>query len=292
MTGLLLTLLAQGTLVGAAALLAAFALHRYPPRLRVAILGCGVCSFFVPLKLTAEAHAGAFAAPPALVALFVLVAVAGALAGLVRLGIEAFALRRLLARTTPAGASVRRRAHELAGEAVDVRLTADCHVPFVAAGKRIVLPERVDEGRIDAILLHEIAHIRGGDVAVNRLLAFVSALLWFHPVARLLVRSLRQALEERCDDFALRRAETYAYAETLVELAASLPSPAAALSMASRETRSLAARLRRIAERDRQVTSVRRCVVALVLVAAPLLAGAAQLTPRFVSTHARHFHHH
>jgi beta-lactamase regulating signal transducer with metallopeptidase domain len=293
MTGLLLTLLAQGTLAGAAALAAAFLLRRYPPRLRMAILGFGVCSFAVPLKVATRNHMGALAAPSPLLALLLAVAAAGALVALERLAIEALALHRLLARTAPAGAELQHRATVLAGEPVTVRLTAECHVPFVASGKRIVLPHGLDDERLDAILLHELAHLRGGDVAVNRLLAVFSALLWFHPVARLLVRALRQALEERCDDFALRQADAYAYAETLVELAASLPSPSAALAMASRETRSLATRLRRIAEQERQVTTVRRCVLALVLVAAPLVAGAVQLAPRFaITTHARHIHHH
>ncbi|MGZ8710231.1 MAG: M56 family metallopeptidase [Thermoanaerobaculia bacterium] len=289
MTGLVLTLLVQGTVVGAAALVASRMLRRYPPGLRIAILALGIGSFLVPLKVATRAHAGAVASPSWILMVLGLVAAAGAAAGLVRLAIEALALRRLVARTMPAGADLQRRARELAGRDVRVRLTADCDVPFVASADLIVLPASMrdfDDERIDGILLHEIAHIRGGDVAMNRLLALFAALLWFDPVARLLVRALRDALEERCDDFALRHAEAHGYAETLVELAASLRSGSlsAAMSMASGETRALSARLRRIAEHERQVTSIGRCVLALVLVAAPLLIAAAQITPSFVVT--------
>jgi beta-lactamase regulating signal transducer with metallopeptidase domain len=300
MSGLLLTLLAQGTIVGGAALLANVALRRYPPHLRMAVLTVGVFSFLVPFGRLGSVDV-IFVGGPAgssflsILNILWLITGCGAAWAAARLALEAWALRRLLARSEP-DVTLHRRAKDLARDSSrrvpDVRVSDDCRVPFVVSFRTpvIVIPrslQQLQPERLDAVLLHEIAHVRGGDVVTSALLAVFSALLWFHPVAGLLVRAMRQALEERCDDFVLRRSPggAFAYAETLVGIVASLRAhaPAAALSMASGETRSLASRLRRIAGHDRLVTATWRSRVMFVAIAAPLLAGATVLAPRFVS---------
>ena len=303
MSALLLTLLAQGTIVGGAALLANLALRRYPPQLRMAVLAVGVLSFVLPFgRLGSGAEVIIVVGGPArssflsAVDTLWLIAGGGAALATARLVLEAWALRRLLARSQP-DPSLRRRARALALDVSprvsDVRVSSDCSVPFVVSFRApvIVIPrsmQHLQPERLDAVLLHEIAHVRGGDVVTSALLAVISAVLWFHPLARLLVRAIRQALEERCDDFVLRRSPegAYAYAETLVDIVASLRerAPRAALSMASGETRSLASRLRRIAGHDRLVTATWRSLVMSLVIAAPLLAGATLLAPRFVSS--------
>ncbi len=55
---------------------------------------------------------------------------------------------------------------------------------------------------LEAILAHELAHIRRGDFVVNLLQTFAEALLFFHPAAWWLSRQIRETREHCCDDAA------------------------------------------------------------------------------------------
>jgi hypothetical protein len=76
----------------------------------------------------------------------------------------------------------------------------------------------------DALLAHELAHLRRGDHWVRRLELLVLGLYWWHPVAWLARRELRDAEEQCCDAWvvwALPGAAA-AYAAALVETVAFL----------------------------------------------------------------------
>lgn len=74
---------------------------------------------------------------------------------------------------------------------------------------RILLPVgllrrlSVDETRF--LFLHELAHVKRGDIALNWLLAAVQILHWFNPFVWLALRRLLSVREEVCDDLVLRR---------------------------------------------------------------------------------------
>ena len=57
--------------------------------------------------------------------------------------------------------------------------------------------------RIEAIILHELAHIKRGDWLMQRIADAICALLWFHPLVWLAVKNLRNCAERACDDIAL-----------------------------------------------------------------------------------------
>jgi beta-lactamase regulating signal transducer with metallopeptidase domain len=289
-SALLLTLLLQGLVIGSAALVASLALRRHPPRSRIAVATAGLLAFLVPLPFRATTSVtlpseSAGGLPFLTVALFI--CGVGALVGFARLAIEALAVRRILERSRTGDAELQARMRDialLAGiVAPRIFLTVDCSVPFVAgsgAKAVLLLPQTMErpDDRLDAILLHEAAHLRAGDVTKNRLLALFTALFWFHPVARLLVREIREAIEQRCDDFALAHTPPDRYAETLVEIAAGVRlQPLSSVAMASSEIRALSGRLRRIARHDRP--TIRGTVLALLLIVTPLLATAALLVP-------------
>jgi HEAT repeat protein len=70
-----------------------------------------------------------------------------------------------------------------------------------------LLPRRVEarlDGReIEAIVAHELAHIRRGDLWVNWAQLLLRAVWWFHPVVWLVNRALRRVREDCCDDMLL-----------------------------------------------------------------------------------------
>jgi beta-lactamase regulating signal transducer with metallopeptidase domain len=96
-----------------------------------------------------------------------------------------------------------------------------------------------DEEQRIAVLTHELAHVKRFD-ALSQMLGQVSlALLWFHPLAWMAVRRMRQEREHACDDFVLAAgARASRYADDLLGLARRLTRPtapaAAALAMARR----------------------------------------------------------
>jgi len=61
----------------------------------------------------------------------------------------------------------------------------------------------LDPASLEAILAHELAHIRRHDYLVNLLQAVVEALLFYHPAAWWLSRQIRAERENCCDDAAV-----------------------------------------------------------------------------------------
>jgi HEAT repeat protein/beta-lactamase regulating signal transducer with metallopeptidase domain len=148
----------------------------------------------------------------------------------------------------------------------------------------VVLPEESDawtEERREAVLLHELAHVRRGDLA-NHLVAWLAcALYWFHPLAWIAARRLRHESERACDDLVLgagTRASEYAtHLLDIVRSAGRSNAPAAAVPMAQRS--SFEGRLLAILEPGvarHAMTARRKAALAtgLTLVVLPLAAMA------------------
>jgi len=88
----------------------------------------------------------------------------------------------------------------------------------------IILPlaamAHMTAAQVEALLAHELAHIRRRDYAINLLQTIAEALLFFHPAVWWISRRIRQEREHCCDDAAIAVAgEATAYAEALLALA-------------------------------------------------------------------------
>lgn len=72
---------------------------------------------------------------------------------------------------------------------------------------RILLPIAANEwplARVNAVLSHELAHVRRRDVAAQMIAHTIAALWWFQPLVWMLRRKLREESELACDAEALR----------------------------------------------------------------------------------------
>ena len=71
----------------------------------------------------------------------------------------------------------------------------------------------------EAIILHELNHIRRNDYLVNLLISCVDVILFFNPFARLLTGIIRKERENCCDDMVLQFCyEPHSYASALLKL--------------------------------------------------------------------------
>jgi beta-lactamase regulating signal transducer with metallopeptidase domain len=73
--------------------------------------------------------------------------------------------------------------------------------------------------QLEAILLHEMAHVQRNDYFVNVLLGVVNIILFFNPFAKLFIKVLETERENSCDDFVLQfRYSPEKYAKALLTL--------------------------------------------------------------------------
>jgi beta-lactamase regulating signal transducer with metallopeptidase domain len=74
--------------------------------------------------------------------------------------------------------------------------------------------------QIEAILIHELAHIRRKDYLLNLLITGIDLLFFFNPFTRLLIAQLKKEREHCCDDAVLAfRYDPHGYVSALLSLA-------------------------------------------------------------------------
>ena len=97
--------------------------------------------------------------------------------------------------------------------------------------------------QIEALIAHELAHVRRHDYLVNVLQAIVETLLFYHPAVWWMSGQVRAEREHCCDDMAIGVCDRLAYVTALADLAAMNAAPHVALAATGG---SLVARVRRI----------------------------------------------
>lgn len=152
------------------------------------------------------------------------------------LGLKAFSQtvvsRRLLARSRPVRPGAETNLLEACSNALKIRkhvrlvesdqVVSPCVAGFLRPG--LILPAglvgELTHEELRLIFLHELAHVRHWDLAVNWLLAGVETLHWFNPLVWLSTREFRAAREEACDETALAANPNSAntYGKTLLKL--------------------------------------------------------------------------
>lgn len=92
--------------------------------------------------------------------------------------------------------------------------------------KRLLLPanaQTLSENELRYVFLHELYHLRHGDLWVNALLLLLQAMHWFDPVLWICFAQVRRDMELACDAAVIRHlseAERLAYGRALLDAAA------------------------------------------------------------------------
>ena len=164
----------------------------------------------------------------------------------------------------------------------------DVRVPTAIGFARplVVIPswtmEELSTVELNAILLHELAHLRRRDDWTNLIQKIVGALLFFHPAVWWIEKKLALEREMACDDMVLAQTTSpRAYAECLVSLAEkSFLRRGIALAQAAVD------RLRNVSLRVTQILDVNRSRATRVWSPAPVLVAGVSLACVMALSHA------
>nr|WP_290794067.1 M56 family metallopeptidase [Flavihumibacter sp. UBA7668] len=73
--------------------------------------------------------------------------------------------------------------------------------------------------QLEAVLIHELAHIKRNDYVWNWVISLIETLLFFNPFAKLFISNIREEREHACDDWVLQFPfQPQSYAEALLKL--------------------------------------------------------------------------
>ena len=121
--------------------------------------------------------------------------------------------------------------------------------------------------QMEAILLHELAHIRRHDYLLNIILQVAEMSLFFNPFMRLLLKQIRQERENSCDDWVLQFQYNAAdYARALLVIEQTGASSLLAMGAADNNSFQLLNRVKRMVAPERQAFNYRQQLGLLFLI--------------------------
>jgi beta-lactamase regulating signal transducer with metallopeptidase domain len=181
----------------------------------------------------------------------------------------------------PAPPALTDAVHRLARDRVSARAPdvqlADVSSPQIIGVMRPALlaprdlTARLSDAEQEAVLLHELAHLRRGDFFWNLIQRLMLAVLWFHPAAWKLYGHVAREREACCDAMAVRHgASAIALARALVRFAQRQTQPQ--LGMAISRQGELSARVHRLLGLAHPAPAIGQRVAAMVMPAWCLLA--------------------
>lgn len=126
--------------------------------------------------------------------------------------------------------------------------------------------------QIEAILLHELAHIKRMDFLVNILQTVVETLLFFNPLVWWISRVVRRERENSCDELVVSRTTPGIYATALLALEESRMRKGRFVLAAADEKNQLFHRIKRIMEMKTKKLNVIQKIVVIAIVAGSLVS--------------------
>ena len=133
--------------------------------------------------------------------------------------------------------------------------------------------------QMEAVLLHELAHIKRYDYLLNIILSVVEMALFFNPFTQLFSNTIHKERENSCDDWVLQfKYNARAYAAALLQIAYLQSAPALAMA-ASGKKNELLVRIKRMIDKKEDRLSYRKQLLAFLIVTG-LLSSIAWLNPK------------
>lgn len=141
----------------------------------------------------------------------------------------------------------------------------------------LAISNQLDIDQVEAILIHELSHVRRNDYLLNILKTIIEAVLFFNPFVWLLGRIINDERENACDDDVLEQTgNPIFYAQTLLRVAVLAEGSGCGLAMAAarKKPSQLFQRIKRITAMKTNYRNVRQqlWVLAFSLLASASLA--------------------
>lgn len=112
----------------------------------------------------------------------------------------------------------------------------------------VAIVNQLTPAQVEAILIHELAHIKRFDYLINIGLQIANSLLFFNPFARQLLKIAYAEREYSCDDWVLQfNYDKQLYAQALLNIGRATVQPAIAMGLANKKHGSLYQRICRLA---------------------------------------------
>ncbi len=123
---------------------------------------------------------------------------------------------------------------------------------------------------LEAVILHELSHIKRNDFIANILLMFTEVVLFYHPVFWWLKKKINEERENRCDDVVISHVPPHNYAKALLKMEESRHQIRLAIALKDNNKFHLLKRIKRICMKSNHEFKVEigRVVTALLLVGA------------------------
>lgn len=135
----------------------------------------------------------------------------------------------------------------------------------------ISLAANLSVAETEAILLHELAHIKRNDYLVNLLQQIVNALLFFNPFAQIISRLISRERENCCDDLVVQTTNSpLVYARALLKLEETRQTNLQLALAATNKKNYLLTRIERIMKTKQNIGNIRHLVLAILLLAGSL----------------------
>lgn len=132
--------------------------------------------------------------------------------------------------------------------------------------------------QLEAIILHELAHIKRADYVINIIQSIIEIGLFFNPFIQLLGKIIKRERENSCDDWVLQfQYNPSDYAEALLRIAYMQQAPAFAMNAAGKE-KDLLWRVKRMLNQKQKSFQYRNRLLALLLITG-MLSSVAWFTP-------------
>ncbi len=176
--------------------------------------------------------------------------------------------------------NIKRRVQLIESNLLDHPITMGFFKPIILFPLGMI--SQMPPEQIEAIILHELAHIKRADYLINYFQSIVEIMLFFHPAVWWISQDLRESREHCCDDLALAQGfDRWQYAQALLQLTKTNISSKTifAMSLTGNKHSQLSRRIHRLFGRYTPDRFMSRGLLMAILLSASLMTWAFHSAP-------------
>ncbi|NIG57723.1 M56 family metallopeptidase [Chitinophaga sp. Cy-1792] len=153
---------------------------------------------------------------------------------------------------------------------IQVPVMLGCFKPLILLP--VAMVNNLTPEQLEAILLHELAHIKRNDYLLNIFQSIVETILFFNPFVWLISRIIRQEREHCCDDLVIGKVQPLHYAHALVALEEYRLSSNSLAMAAADNKQHLFNRIKRIMEMKTKNLNYSQRLLAVLIIATGIIS--------------------